>query len=333
MQIGIVGLGRMGANIARRLMKDGHAVVGYDASPEAVKAIEGATGANSLEEVVQKLASPRTVWVMLPSGKITEETIAALGDILSKGDTIIDGGNTFFKDDIRRARELGKRGIGYVDVGTSGGVWGLDRGYCMMIGGDKPAVDALDPIFKSLAPGAGDIAKTPSRDKADPRVTEGYMHAGPAGAGHFVKMVHNGIEYGLMQAYAEGFDIMRGRNSDKLPEDERFDINVADVAEVWRRGSVVASWLLDLTAIALAKSEKLDEFSGKVEDSGEGRWTVQAAVDEAVAAPVITAALFARFRSRSDNTFGEKLLSAMRKEFGGHVESVIPERKARDEDK
>lgn len=333
MQIGIVGLGRMGANIARRLMKNGHAVVGYDASPEAVKGLEGATAAGSLEDVVKKLAAPRTVWVMLPSGKITEEIIAALGELLSKGDTIIDGGNTFFKDDIRRAKALRERGIGYVDVGTSGGVWGLDRGYCMMIGGDKAIVERLDPIFKTLAPGAGDIARTPNRDKNDPRVTEGYMYAGPAGAGHFVKMVHNGIEYGLMQAYAEGFDIMRGRNSEKLPEDERFDINVSDVAEVWRRGSVVASWLLDLTAIALAKSENLDEFSGKVEDSGEGRWTVQAAVDEAVAAPVITAALFSRFRSRSDNTFGEKLLSAMRKEFGGHIESVVPERKARDEDK
>ncbi len=333
MQIGIVGLGRMGANIARRLMKNGHAVVGYDASPAAVKGLEGASGASSLEDVVAKLTSPRTVWVMLPSGKITEETIAALGDLLSKGDTIIDGGNAFFKDDIRRAKALRERGIGYVDVGTSGGVWGLDRGYCMMIGGDKAIVERLDPIFKALAPGAGDIARTPGRDKNDPRVTEGYMHAGPAGAGHFVKMVHNGIEYGLMQAYAEGFDIMRGRGSEKLPEDERFDINVADVAEVWRRGSVVASWLLDLTAIALAKSEKLDEFSGKVEDSGEGRWTVQAAVDEAVAAPVITAALFARFRSRSDNSFGEKLLSAMRKEFGGHIESVVPERKAKDQDK
>jgi 6-phosphogluconate dehydrogenase len=298
-----------------------------------VKAVEGATAASSLEDVVAKLDAPRTVWVMLPSGKITEETIAALGSLLAKGDTIIDGGNTFFKDDIRRAKELAKKGINYIDVGTSGGVWGLDRGYCMMIGGDTAQVQRLDPIFKTLAPGAGDIAKTPNRDKNDPRVTEGYMHAGPAGAGHFVKMVHNGIEYGLMQAYAEGFDIMRGRNSEKLPEDERFDINVSDVAEVWRRGSVVASWLLDLTAIALSKSEKLDEFTGKVEDSGEGRWTVQAAVDEAVAAPVITAALFSRFRSRSDNTFGEKLLSAMRKEFGGHIESVVPERKARDEDK
>jgi 6-phosphogluconate dehydrogenase len=321
MQIGVIGLGRMGANIARRLMKNGHAVVGYDASAAAVQALEGATGAGTLEDLVTKLSPPRAVWVMLPSGKITEDTIATLGKLLQKGDVIIDGGNTFYKDDIRRAHELGKAGIDYLDVGTSGGVWGLERGYCMMIGGDKAQVDRLDPIFKTLAPGAGDIPKTPNREKADPRVAEGYMHCGPAGSGHFVKMVHNGIEYGLMQAYAEGFDIMRGKASDKLPEDERFDINVADVAEVWRRGSVVASWLLDLTAIALAKSGDLADFTGKVEDSGEGRWTVDAAVEEAVAAPVITAALFARFRSRSDNTFGEKMLSAMRKEFGGHIES------------
>jgi 6-phosphogluconate dehydrogenase len=317
MQIGVIGLGRM----ARRLMKDGHAVVGYDASAAAVQGLEGATGAGTLEELVTKLSPPRAVWVMLPSGKITEDTIAALGKLLQKGDVIIDGGNTFYKDDIRRAHELGTVGIDYLDVGTSGGVWGLERGYCMMIGGDKAQVDRLDPIFKTLAPGAGDIPKTPNREKADPRVAEGYMHCGPAGSGHFVKMVHNGIEYGLMQAYAEGFDIMRGKASDKLPVDERFDINVADVAEVWRRGSVVASWLLDLTAIALAKSGDLADFTGKVEDSGEGRWTVDAAVEEAVAAPVITAALFARFRSRSDNTFGEKMLSAMRKEFGGHIES------------
>jgi 6-phosphogluconate dehydrogenase len=333
MQIGIVGLGRMGANIGRRLMQNGHQVVGYDAFPAAVKGLEGAAGAASLEDLVAKLAAPRTVWVMLPAGKITEETITALGGLLQKGDCVIDGGNTYFKDDIRRARALADKGIGYLDVGTSGGVWGLERGYCMMIGGDTVQVKRLDPIFKSLAPGEGTIPKTPNRERADPRVIEGYMHAGPAGAGHFVKMVHNGIEYGLMQAFAEGFDIMRGRNSDKLPEDERFDINVADVAEVWRRGSVVSSWLLDLSAIALAKSETLNEFSGKVDDSGEGRWTIQAAVDEAVAAPVITAALYTRFRSRSDNTFGEKLLSAMRKEFGGHIESVVPERKAKDDDK
>ncbi|HSS13262.1 MAG TPA: decarboxylating 6-phosphogluconate dehydrogenase, partial [Rhizomicrobium sp.] len=305
----------------------------YDASANAVKALEGATGATSLEDLVQKLKAPRAVWVMLPAGKITEDTITVLSKLLEKGDVVIDGGNSFFKDDIRRAHMLRHHGIGYIDVGTSGGVWGLDRGYCMMIGGDKAAVDRLDPIFKTLAPGVGDIPRTPNRDKADPRVMEGYMHAGPAGSGHFVKMVHNGIEYGLMQAYAEGFDIMRGRSSDKLPEDERFSINAADVAEVWRRGSVVASWLLDLTAIALARSETLEEFSGKVDDSGEGRWTIQAAVDEAVAAPVITASVFARFRSRSDNTFGEKLLSAMRKEFGGHIESTIPVHKAKDEDK
>ena len=321
MQIGIVGLGRMGANIGRRLMRSGHQVVGFDASPEAVKALEGATGAASLEDLVGKLAAPRAVWVMLPAGKITEQTVEKLGGLLSKGDIVIDGGNSMFKDDVRRAAALKEKGIAYCDVGTSGGVWGLERGYCMMIGGDKAVVDHLDPIFKTLAPGAGDIDRTPNREGADPRVTEGYMHCGPAGSGHFVKMVHNGIEYGLMQAYAEGFDIIQGRASDKLPEEERFDVNLADVAEVWRRGSVVASWLLDLTAIALAKSPKLSEFSGKVDDSGEGRWTVNAAVDEAVAAPVITAALFARFRSRIDNSFGEKLLSAMRKEFGGHVET------------
>jgi 6-phosphogluconate dehydrogenase len=333
MQLGIIGLGRMGANIGRRLMSCGHTVVGYDANPAAVKSLEGAVGAASLEDMVRKLDAPRAVWVMLPAGRITEDAIAALGKLLDKGDVVIDGGNSFFKDDIRRAKELAQKGVIYLDVGTSGGVWGLERGYCMMIGGEKVAVDRLDPIFKSLAPGAGSISKTPGRDHADPRVAEGYMHAGPAGAGHFVKMVHNGIEYGLMQAYAEGFDIMRGRGSDTLAQDERFDINVADVAEVWRRGSVVASWLLDLTAISLAKSEKLEEFSGKVDDSGEGRWTIQAAVDEAVAAPVITAALYARFRSRSENTFGEKLLSAMRKEFGGHIESTIPVHKAKDDDK
>jgi 6-phosphogluconate dehydrogenase len=324
MQIAIIGLGRMGANIARRLMKNGHDVVGYDHDPKAAAALDGAVAASSLEEVVKKLISPRAVWVMLPSGKITEDTIAALGKLLSKGDCVIDGGNSFFKDDIRRAKELAKSGIDYLDVGTSGGVWGLDRGYCMMIGGNKASVDRLDPIFKTLAPGAGVIEKTPGREKCDPRVIEGYMHAGPAGAGHFVKMVHNGIEYGLMQAFAEGFDIMKGRSLDTLPEDERFDIDLSDVAEVWRRGSVVSSWLLDLTSIALAKSQTLEEFSGRVDDSGEGRWTVQAAIEEAVPAPVITEALFARFRSRSGNTFGEKLLSAMRNEFGGHVESHPP---------
>ena len=320
MQIGIVGLGRMGANIGRRLMKYGHSVVGYDASPDMVKAVEGATAASSLEDVVAKLDAPRTVWVMLPSGKITEETIAALGSLLAKGDTIIDGGNTFFKDDIRRAKELAKKGINYIDVGTSGGVWGLDRGYCMMIGGDTAQVQRLDPIFKTLAPGAGDIAKTPNRDKNDPRVTEGYMHAGPAGAGHFVKMVHNGIEYGLMQAYAEGLDVLKGVAQQVIPAERRYDLNLADITELWRRGSVVSSWLLDLSAAALAEDPQLKSYSGFVEDSGEGRWTIMAAIEEAVPTDVLSAALYTRFRSRQDHTFAEKLLSAMRKQFGGHQE-------------
>ena len=333
MQIGIIGLGRMGANIGRRLMNHGHNVVGYDRDPKAVTALTGAQGASSLKDLVEKLEAPRAVWVMLPSGKITEDTIAELGTLLSAGDTVIDGGNTFYKDDVRRAKALKQKGVAYVDCGTSGGVWGLDRGYCMMIGGDKAAVDRLDPIFASLAPGAGRITVTPGREMRDPRVSNGYMHAGPAGAGHFVKMIHNGIEYGLMQAYAEGFDILKGRAKDTLPEDERFDLDVADIAELWRRGSVVSSWLLDLTAIALAKKPDLSEFSGRVDDSGEGRWTINAAIDEAVAAPVITAALYTRFRSRTDNSFGEKLLSAMRNEFGGHVESTVPEHKAKDGDK
>ncbi len=321
MQIGIVGLGRMGANIGRRLMGADHQVVGYDASSQAVAALKGAEGAASLKGLVEKLVPPRAVWVMLPAGKVTAQTVEELGTLLAPGDVIIDGGNSFFKEDIAHAAALRPKNIAYVDVGTSGGVWGLERGYCMMIGGDKAVVDHLDPIFKALAPGMGDIPHTPGRDGADPRVTQGYMHCGPVGSGHFVKMVHNGIEYGLMQAYAEGFDIIRGRANESLPEDERFDVNLADVAEVWRRGSVIASWLLDLTAIALTKSPRLEEFSGKVDDSGEGRWTVNAAVDEAVPAPVITAALYARFRSRIGNSFGEKILSAMRNEFGGHVET------------
>jgi 6-phosphogluconate dehydrogenase len=333
MQIGIIGLGRMGANIGRRLMSKGHTVVGYDRDPKAVAGLSGATGTQNLKDLVGKLSSPRAVWVMLPAGKITDDTIAELGELLSAGDTVIDGGNSFYKDDIRRAKSLKLKHITYIDCGTSGGVWGIDRGYCMMIGGDKAAVDRLDPIFSALAPGAGTIDKTPGREGRDPRVTNGYMHAGPAGAGHFVKMVHNGIEYGLMQAYAEGFDILKGKESDKLPEDERFEINLPDVAEVWRRGSVVASWLLDLTAIALAKQPDLSEFEGKVDDSGEGRWTINAAIEEAVPAPVITAALYTRFRSRTGNTFGEKLLSAMRNEFGGHVEGQVPAHGAKDERK
>jgi len=333
MQIGIVGLGRMGANIGRRLMSKGHHVVAFDREPKAVAALTGATGVASLRELVEKLDAPRTVWVMLPAGKTTDDTVFALGDLLAPGDTAIDGGNSFYKDDIRRAEALKKKGIDYVDCGTSGGVWGLDRGYCMMIGGDKAVIDRLDPIFAALSPGVGTIEKTPGRDGRDPRVLQGYLHAGPVGAGHFVKMVHNGIEYGLMQAYAEGFDILRGRASDKLPANERFTLDTADIAEVWRRGSVISSWLLDLTAIALAKSPELNNFEGAVDDSGEGRWTIEAAIDEAVAAPVITAALFARFRSRIAHSFGEKLLSAMRNEFGGHVESLVPAHKARDDDK
>src|SRR6185437_13729134 len=292
MQLGMIGLGRMGGNIARRLMKHGHTTVVYDKDAKAVAAIaaDGAVGTGALDDFVKKLEKPRTAWVMLPAGRITEQTIDALSKLMQAGDVIIDGGNTFWQDDVRRGKALKERGIHYVDVGTSGGVWGIDRGYCMMIGGDKAVVDRLDPIFVALAPGSGAIDKTPGREGRDPRVLNGYLHCGPVGAGHFVKMVHNGIEYGLMQAYAEGFDILRGRASDKLPEDERFTLDAADIAEVWRRGSVISSWLLDLAAIALAKSPDLKEFEGSVEDSGEGRWTIEAAIDEAVAAPVITSA-------------------------------------------
>jgi 6-phosphogluconate dehydrogenase len=323
MQLAVVGLGRMGANIARRVMKHGgHQTVVYDKSADAIAALagDGATGAASLEDLVAKLAAPRTVWVMLPSGPITESAIDTLGKLLSKDDVIIDGGNTFWQDDIRRGKALAARGIHYLDVGTSGGVWGLERGYCMMIGGDKKVVTRLDPIFKALAPGRGDIPQTPGREGRDPRVEQGYLHAGPIGSGHFVKMIHNGIEYGLMQAYAEGFDILKNANSNALPADHRFDLDIADIAEVWRRGSVIPSWLLDLTASALAKQPALDKYSGFVEDSGEGRWTVNAAIDEAVPAEVLTAALYTRFRSRRDHTFAEKILSAMRAGFGGHKE-------------
>ncbi len=327
MQIGLVGLGRMGGNIVRRLITKGdHKVAVYDTNAKAVAdlATAGATGSASLDELVKKLAVPRVVWVMLPAGRITEETIATLSKIMESGDTIIDGGNTFWQDDVRRAGELKERGIHYVDVGTSGGVWGLERGYCMMIGGEAEIVNRLDPIFASLAPGLGDIPRTSGRDGRDPRAEQGYIHAGPNGAGHFVKMVHNGIEYGLMQAYAEGFDILKNANIDALPPAHRFDLNIADVAEVWRRGSVVSSWLLDLTAAALAKNETLESYSGFVEDSGEGRWTINAAIDEAVPAEVITAALYARFRSRKEHTFAEKILSAMRHGFGGHTEPPKP---------
>jgi 6-phosphogluconate dehydrogenase len=333
MQIGVVGLGRMGGNIARRLMLAGHKVVAYDQNPNAATALDGAVAALSLEDLAGKLAAPRAAWVMLPAGRPTEETVATLAGHFAKGDVVIDGGNSFYKDDVRRAKMLAEKGIHYVDVGTSGGVWGFERGYCMMIGGPKDVVARLDPIFAALAPGAGDIAKTPHREGRDPRVEKGYLHAGPAGAGHFVKMVHNGIEYGLMQAYAEGFDVLRGKAGTELPADERYEIDLADVAEVWRRGSVISSWLLDLTAMALAESPRLEEFEGSVEDSGEGRWTINAAIEEAVPVPVLSSALYARFRSRISHTFGEKLLSAMRNKFGGHLESHIPARKARDEDK
>jgi 6-phosphogluconate dehydrogenase len=327
MQIGMVGLGRMGGNISRRLMKAGHRCVVFDvnAQPREALAKEGATAAASLEAMVSALGEkPRAIWVMLPAGKITEETVERLGGLLDSGDIIIDGGNSFYKDDIRRAKELARKGIRYIDCGTSGGVWGIERGYCMMIGGPKDAVDHLDPIFTALAPGLGDIPRTPNRSKGDPRAERGYIHAGPSGAGHFVKMVHNGIEYGLMQAYAEGFDILRSKDSKDLPEDERFALNLTDISEVWRRGSVISSWLLDLGAAALAKDPQLAEFSGYVQDSGEGRWTIEAAIEEAVPANVLSAALYARFRSRQEHSFGEKMLSAMRFGFGGHVEGGEP---------
>jgi 6-phosphogluconate dehydrogenase len=322
MQIGVIGLGRMGGNISRRLIKNGHEVVVYDHDAKAVAALsrDGATGANGLDKLVQQLRPPRAVWVMLPAGKITEDVIGELAKLLAAGDIVLDGGNTFWRDDIRRAKMLKERNIHHVDVGTSGGIWGLDRGYCMMIGGDKAIVDRLDPIFSALAPGLGNVPRTPKRDGRDPRAEHGYIHAGPNGAGHFVKMVHNGIEYGLMQAYAEGFDILKNAGNKTLPEDGRFDLDLADVAEVWRRGSVISSWLLDLTASALAADAKLDCFEGVVEDSGEGRWTIMAAIEEAVPADVLSAALYTRFRSRQNHTFAEKILSAMRKGFGDHVE-------------
>lgn len=330
MQIGIVGLGRMGGNIAVRLTRHGHDVVVYDRDAAAVEKTvaraetERATGASSLADVVAKLSGPRKiVWSMLPAGDITEETVMSLAGLMGRGDIVIDGGNTYYKDDIRRARVLAEKGIDYLDIGTSGGVWGLERGYCMMYGGTKEAADHIDPILAALAPGMGDIPRTPNRERdgLDPRAEQGYLYCGPAGSGHFVKMVHNGIEYGMMQAFAEGFDVMHRKDSPLLAEDERFSLNMADIAEVWRRGSVVSSWLLDLTAQALASNGELSSFSGEVSDSGEGRWTIEAAIEEAVPVPVMTAALFTRFRSRSGNTFAEKVLSAMRFGFGGHVES------------
>jgi 6-phosphogluconate dehydrogenase len=312
----------MGANMTRRLLRGGHQVVVSDLSAEDVKNIasEGAVGSASIDDFVSKLKPPRTAWLMVPAGGPTEQTVQALSQRFQKGDIIIDGGNSYFKDDIRRSKQLKDKGIHYIDVGTSGGVWGLERGYCMMIGGPKETVQHLDPIFKTLSPGRGDIPRTPGREKLPGSAEEGYMYCGPSGAGHFVKMVHNGIEYGIMQAYAEGFDIFVNAQSKALPEDQRYNLNVADIAEVWRRGSVISSWLLDLTAMALAENPTLSEYTGFVQDSGEGRWTIAAALEEAVPAEVLSAALYTRFRSRQQHTFAEKVLSAMRQKFGGHVE-------------
>jgi 6-phosphogluconate dehydrogenase len=330
MQLGMVGLGRMGANMTRRLMRGGHQLVVSDLSPEAVKGLagEGAVPSTSLQDLVGKLKAPRAVWIMVPAGGPTEQTVQTLAQHLQAGDTIIDGGNSYFKDDVRRAKLLKEKGIHYVDVGTSGGVWGIDRGYCMMIGGPDEAVERLDPIFKTLAPGRGDIPRTPGIEKLGGTSEFGYIHCGPSGAGHFVKMVHNGIEYGIMQAYAEGFDIFKNATSKELPEDLRYDLNLPEIAEVWRRGSVISSWLLDLTAMALVENPTLSEYTGFVQDSGEGRWTIQAAVDEAVPVDVLSAALFVRFRSRQQHTFAEKMLSAMRQKFGGHVEPAAASKKS-----
>jgi len=319
LQIGVVGLGRMGAGISRRLMAGGHSCVGFDLNQANVSALaqDGAQAAASLEDLLGALPAPRPVCVMLPAGAPTEQTIERLAALLEPGDVIIDGGNSYYRDDIRRAKSLAEKQIAYLDVGTSGGVWGQERGFCLMVGGDKAAFGRLEPIFATLAPGVGTIPRTES---ASAQAERGYIHAGPSGAGHFVKMVHNGIEYGLMAAYAEGFAILEGKDSEKLPEDERYDLNLAEIAEVWRRGSVITSWLLDLTTAALTKDGALAEFSGSVDDSGEGRWTLEAAIEESVPADVLATALFARFRSRQPNAFSSKLLSAMRFGFGGHVE-------------
>jgi 6-phosphogluconate dehydrogenase len=318
----MIGLGRMGANMVRRLMRGGHDCVVFDLNADSVKALasEGATGAESLDDFVAKLNAPRAVWIMVPAGNPTEQTVLTLAQKLAAGDIIIDGGNSFFKDDVRRSKMLAERGINYMDCGTSGGIWGLERGYCLMIGGPEEVAKHLDPIFKTLAPGAGTIEKTPGRENFTSTAEQGYLYCGPSGAGHFVKMVHNGIEYGLMQAYAEGLDIFRNANAENLPEDIRYDLNIADIAELWRRGSVVGSWLLDLTAMALAENPSLSNYSGFVQDSGEGRWTIQTAIEEAVPVDVLATSLFARFRSRQDQTFADKVLSAMRNKFGGHIE-------------
>ena len=334
MQLGMIGLGRMGANMVRRLMKAGHECVVYDHNPAAVESLakEKATGAGTLDDFIARLKPPRAVWLMVPAA-VVDATLEQLAPKLAKGDTIIDGGNSYYIDDIRRAKTLAERGIDYVDTGTSGGVWGLERGYCLMIGGPTGAVERLDPIFKTLAPGRGDVSRTPGREKVKGTAEEGYLHCGPSGAGHFVKMVHNGIEYGVMAAYAEGFDILRHANVGKRgravdaettplrnPEHYQYDLNLPDVAEVWRRGSVVASWLLDLAAIALLEQPDLKNYSGRVSDSGEGRWTITAAIDSGAPAPVLSSALFERFTSRGEADFANKVLSAMRFQFGGHLE-------------
>jgi len=338
MQLGMVGLGRMGANIVRRLMRAGHECVVYDVSADAVEELagEGATGASSIDEFVDKLETPRAAWVMVPAGEITEHTVAQLAQRMQRGDVIIDGGNTYYRDDIERAKRLSTEGLHYIDCGTSGGVWGLDRGYCLMIGGDTEAVERLGPLFAAIAPGVDAAPRTPGRTGDPTPAEQGYLHCGPAGAGHFVKMVHNGIEYGLMASYAEGLNILRNADAGNQPpsadaetapmehpEYYRYEIDVGGVAELWRRGSVIASWLLDLTALALLEAPDLDEFSGRVSDSGEGRWTAIAAIDEGVPTPVLASALFSRFGSRDLNHFANQVLSAMRKQFGGHAEKPV----------
>ncbi len=322
MQLGMIGLGKMGANMAKRLMSGGHQCVGFDINSDSVESLkkEGAQGATTLEELVALLHVPRIIWCMVPAGDLTEKTVMSLSDLLAPGDIIIDGGNSFYKDGVRRAKILAEKGIQFVDVGTSGGVWGASRGYCLMIGGSKQTVEWLDPIFKTLASGKGTIAETPGRETFSGTAEQGYLHCGPVGSGHFVKMIHNGIEYGMMKAFSEGFDILRNADSDNLPEEHRYHLDLTEIAEVWRRGSVIESWLLDLTSIALVEDPDLSSYSGYVEDSGEGRWTVMAAIEEAVPAHVLTAALFSRFRSRKQNTFSDKMISAMRKQFGGHIE-------------
>ena len=322
MQLGIVGLGRMGGNMARRLMKGGHQIVGYAEDPAGVEQLtgEGMTPATTLDDFVAKLRVPRVAWVMVPAGAATEQVVMDLAKRMTPDDTIVDGGNAYYKDDVRRMKALASRHIHYVDVGTSGGVWGLERGYCLMIGGERVVVERLEPIFKTLAPGRGSIPRTPGRDGVRGTAEHGYLHCGPSGAGHFTKMIHNGIEYGLMQAYAEGLDILKNANAPALEPDQRYDMNIADITEVWRRGSVISSWLLDLTAQALVENPTLSNYTGAVADSGEGRWTVMTAIEESVPADVLSAALYTRFRSRQDHTFAEKVLSAMRQKFGGHVE-------------